>query len=284
MKTDAPRVSKGPKPVKMHAVLRRRRCPRCPFCAPSGACLDPRLRSGRCGDWVFYLLHGKQFRHLYTKPRDPRTPGQRNCRARLGDASRKYSEALTDEQHAACIAAGARRWSRPRLGQSGPLTGQQWWVQSQCAGKAEGAVRDARTATKGLQTQEISLPTWEPHRDTSLAPPRHHRGTTERAGGKEGRRKNGECGRQKATDGLEVRPDQPVTRSTSPQYRSATWAMRRQLACNSGALPAMRGFRPRRCAGVGHTGKVRGTWRWRQRALGRERGPPVQDALPRHPE
>ena len=96
-------------------------------------------------------------------------------------ASRKYSEALTDEQEDACISAGAKRRSRPRLAQSGPLTGQQWWVHSQCAGEAEGATRNAQTAAKPLQTQGISLPTWEPHRGTSVAPPWQHCGNKRRA-------------------------------------------------------------------------------------------------------
>ena len=70
--------------------------------------------------------------------------------------------------------------TRPRLAQSGSLTGQQWWVQSQCTGAAEGAMRDAQTAAKGLQTQGISLPTWETHRGMSVVPPGQHRRTTRR--------------------------------------------------------------------------------------------------------
>jgi hypothetical protein len=86
------RASQEPRPPK---AARRRRCLGCPFCAPSGKCLDPRPRSGRCGDWVFYLRHGKQFRRLDVKPRDPRTPSQRYWRERLAAASQRYSAALT---------------------------------------------------------------------------------------------------------------------------------------------------------------------------------------------
>ena len=283
MKEQAARDSQGLKAGRTRNVRRGRRCRRCPFCAPSGACLDTTIRSGGCGDWVFYLLRGKQFRHLWVKPHDPRTPSQLHWRARLSAASRKYSEALTDEQQNACIAAGARRRSRRRLAQSGPLTGQQWWVRSQCAEKAEGRMQNAETTAKGLQTQGILRPTWEPHRSISVVPPGHYCRNTGRAGKKEGRRKNEECGRQKATDAMAVRQGQRISRSTSPHYRSATWAMRRQVACNSGTLPAMRGFRPRRCAGGDRAGGVHPAWRWRQRAVGRERGPPAQDAVPRHP-
>ena len=216
--TLTPKPSKVPKAPRRHNVLRGRRCPRCPFCAPSGACLDPRIRSGRCGDWVSTCCRGKQCRHLYKKPRDPRTPSQLHWRARLGAASRKYSEALTDEQQDACIAAGAKRRSRTRLGQSGPLTGQQWWVQSQCAAEAEGAVRNAQTATKALQTKGISLPTWDTHRGISVVPPGHHRRGMRRTGKNEG----------------------------SPPS-SVRW----QAASNRGAFPVLRGVRPRGCAAVG---------------------------------
>ena len=41
-------------------------------------------------------------------------------------------------------------------------------------------MRDAQTAAKGLQTQGISLPTWETHRGMSVVPPGQHRRTTRR--------------------------------------------------------------------------------------------------------
>jgi hypothetical protein len=53
-------------------------------------------------------------------------------RARLAAASKSYNEALTDDQQDACIAAGAKRRTRPRLGQSGQQTGQQYWVGKEC--------------------------------------------------------------------------------------------------------------------------------------------------------
>ena len=90
-------------------------------------CLDTTIRIGRCGDWVYYVSPGDhQRRRLWVKPRDPRTPNQLLWRARLGAASRRYSESLTDEQQDACIAAGAKRPCRPRLGPSGVMTGQRY--------------------------------------------------------------------------------------------------------------------------------------------------------------
>jgi len=86
---------------------------------------DRRARP-RCGGWVYYVLpDSRPWRRLWVKPRDPRTPKQRSCRARLGAASSYYSASLTDRQQDACIAAGAKVRSRPRLGQWGWLTGQQ---------------------------------------------------------------------------------------------------------------------------------------------------------------
>ena len=125
MNARALRKRPGRKPKQTSVLPRRPRCRGCRFRAPSGACLDPVLTSGRCGDYVRYVRGSKQYRRLYVKPTDPRTSKQRRGRAWFGDASGKYSQALTDEQRDACIAVGAKLRSRRRLGQSGPLTGQQ---------------------------------------------------------------------------------------------------------------------------------------------------------------
>ena len=90
-----------------------RLCHRGPFRAPSGRCLDRAIKSGRCGDWVWFVRHGKQIRRPYLRPHDPRTPAQLHSRARLSAASKNYSYSLTQEQQDACIAAGAKRRSRP---------------------------------------------------------------------------------------------------------------------------------------------------------------------------
>ena len=194
MNARTPQRPQRQKGLTTHDLARRRRCRRCPFCAPSGKCLEPAIKSGRCGDWVWYVLPGnKQCRRLWVKPTDPRTPNQRRWQARLATASRHYSVGLTDEQLDACIAGGANRPSRPRLGQWGWLTGQQWWVGQACARLAETGVPDAQKLTEGLQTKRISTPTWEPHRSTSVAPPGHHRRDTGQAGNNESRRKNAEC-------------------------------------------------------------------------------------------
>jgi len=171
MQTDKPQDSQRRKAGTIPKVSQGRRCPGCRFYAPSGKCLNPTLRSGRCGDWVWYVRNGKQFRRLWSRPRDPRTPLQLLCRARLGAASIRYSEGLTDGQRDACIAAGARLQSRPRLLQSGPLTGPQYLVRQECATKAAVGARSAGTVAKPLQTQGISASTWEHYRSATIALP-----------------------------------------------------------------------------------------------------------------
>ena len=258
--------SKGRKET-VSARRRRPGCRECPFCAPSGKCLDPRVRSGRCGDWVWYVLPGnKQWRRLWVKPRDPKTPSQRHWRKRLGSASRNYSQSLTDEQQDACIAAGAKRRSRPRLGQWGWLTGQQFWVGKECAGKAQRDIQKAETLTKGLQTKGISLPTWDTHRGMSVTPPCQHRRDTGQARKEEGRRKNAQRRGLKAAVASEVLQGQSLTR------RLLSLSLPYSVWCPSFRESwAPRGSRGRsrsrhRCAEGGWVTRVQTDWRWRQGA------------------
>jgi hypothetical protein len=120
-------------------------CSRCPLCGPGGECLDGVARkSGRCGDWVWYVRNGHQWRRRLVEGFDPKTPKQRAWRARLAAASKAYHEVLTDEQRRACIAEGAKRRTRPRLGQSGPQTGQQYSVGKECSEKPPAPAPRAR--------------------------------------------------------------------------------------------------------------------------------------------
>ena len=86
--------------------------------------------SGRSGPFVYYRLNRKQCWRRYSVPRDPHTARQQRSRAAFRAASRTWSQAgpLTDKQRDAWYADGAKRQSRPRLGQSGPLTGQQNYI------------------------------------------------------------------------------------------------------------------------------------------------------------
>jgi hypothetical protein len=151
-------------------------CRRCPFCGPSGECLDPALKSGRCGDWIWWVLHGKQIRRPYFYPRDPRSPAQLRSRARFSAASGKYSDYLTEKQRNACITAGAKRRSRPRLGQSGPLTGQQYSIRKEYAlQKAHGKAIKGPLAPQVAQPQRLNPTSSDPHRGATGAPPDRHR-------------------------------------------------------------------------------------------------------------
>jgi hypothetical protein len=86
--------------------------------------------SGRSGPFVYYMVNRKQCWRRYSVPKDPRTPAQKRSRAAFRAASRTWSQhrPLTDKQREAWYADGAKRQSRSRLGQSGPLTGQQNYI------------------------------------------------------------------------------------------------------------------------------------------------------------
>ena len=110
-------------------------------------------KSGRFGKWVYYMRNGKQCRRRYVKPRDTRTPEQLRLRAAFGAASKAYSWALTEEQRQECRTAGAKVRSRPRLGQSGPLSGQQYRVRRKAAEAraAETAKASSHKARRPVQ-------------------------------------------------------------------------------------------------------------------------------------
>jgi hypothetical protein len=97
--------------------------------------------SGRLGGWIYYMRGNKQVRRPYVKPRDPRTPAQLRCRAAFGAAVKVWSEAqgMTQDDQRAWIAAAEKIRSRARLAQSGPLTGQQYFIAVNCARAQEGA-------------------------------------------------------------------------------------------------------------------------------------------------
>jgi hypothetical protein len=209
MKVPRPNRSKLQRAMKRRDKQRRNWCRRCPFRAPSGQCLDTTIRSGRCGDWVYYLLPGnKQCRRRWVRPKDPLTPAQVRNRARLAAASRKYSAGLTDQEQDACIAAGARRRSRPRLGQSGPLTGQQYSVRREYAANARGKVQNAEIHAKVIKPQRVTRPTWGLRRGSAGVPPEQRR---------RGWRTTGRGHKPAAAP--QVRQPHRVTRSTWQRYR-----------------------------------------------------------------
>ncbi len=119
-------------------------CSRCPLCGRAGECLDPAVKSGHCGDGVWYVRDGHQWRRRWLKPFDPKTARQLAWRAHLAAASKASNELLTEAQQDACVAAGAKRRTRSRLGQSGEQTGQQYWVGQECSEQPPKPARPAR--------------------------------------------------------------------------------------------------------------------------------------------
>ena len=91
---------------------------------------DGKPKSGRCGEYVYYMRQGRQCWRHYVVPKDPRTARQQLSRKAFSAASRMWSQdgPLTEAERDAWYADGAKRQSRRRLGQSGPLTGQQDYV------------------------------------------------------------------------------------------------------------------------------------------------------------
>ena len=119
------RAALSPKERELHAQLRA----------------DGRLKSGRSGGYDYYVVNGKQRWRRHSVPKDPRTPAQQRARARFAAASKMWSEdgPMTEGLRNAWCANGAKKQSRPRLGQSGPLTGQQDFIGRNCARKQRGS-------------------------------------------------------------------------------------------------------------------------------------------------
>jgi hypothetical protein len=85
-------------------------------------------KSGRSGDAVFFRVRNRQRERAYVIPKTVRNAATRRARAASGALSKAYSTLLTGEQQQAWIAAAAKVLGRPRLGQCGPLTGQEHFV------------------------------------------------------------------------------------------------------------------------------------------------------------
>ena len=97
-------------------------------------------KSGRQGDWIYYVRGNRQLRRPYKKPRDPRTPAQLRYRAAFRTAVKAWSQSqgMTQDDQRAWIAVAGKVRSRPRLAQSGPLTGQQYFISVNCPRIREG--------------------------------------------------------------------------------------------------------------------------------------------------
>ena len=133
------RAALSPKERRLHAELRA----------------DGRLKSGRCGGYDYYVVKGKQRWRRHSVPKDPRTPAQQRSRARFAAASKTWSEdgPLTEAEREAWYADGAKKRSRPRLGSSGPLTGQQNYIGRTCTRKQ----RDSEMLLRPRQREQHNV-------------------------------------------------------------------------------------------------------------------------------
>jgi hypothetical protein len=133
------------------------------------------LLSGRFGDWVYFVRNGKQCRRRYVRPKDRRSPAQLRVRKNFGEAAKHWSHSpqLTQAQRDAWELEANQIQSRPRLGQSGPLTGQQHFVGRACAkGRVKEECRmmkgespeQAETRPQAAQGPRLTGSTWEARR------------------------------------------------------------------------------------------------------------------------
>ena len=84
-------------------------------------------RSGKCGQVVAFQSRYGLCLRTYLIPHNTMTPAREHMRAVFGNSSRLWSGKLTEDQRNRWCAAGPKVMSHPRLGQRGPLTGQQLW-------------------------------------------------------------------------------------------------------------------------------------------------------------
>ena len=162
--------------------------------------LDGRLKSGRCGAYDYYVRNGRQRWRRHVVPTGPCTAAQQRSRAAFGAASKAWSqnEPLIEKQRDAWRKIAAKVRSRPRLGLSGPLTGQQYFVGRNCAKEhlgsgilseppkremviAEGRSHNPEVAPQVMQPQSLAQTAWEPHRSCTVHAPSQRRDATRRA-------------------------------------------------------------------------------------------------------
>jgi len=84
-------------------------------------------KSGKCGRVVAFQSRFGLCLREWVMPRNTITAARQRRRAEFGSNSRRWGGALSQEQRDRWCAAGAEVMSHSRLGQRGPLTGQQFW-------------------------------------------------------------------------------------------------------------------------------------------------------------
>lgn len=201
----------------------------------------------------------KQCRRRYVVPNDPRTAGQLRARAAFGAASKTWSESpeLTEEQREAWRKEAAKVQSRPRLSQSGPLTGQQHYVGRRCAKgqigreeNAEGRGQMGEATLQVVQSQSVAQSTREAHRRCVVVAPcqgRKDRGWARKGEGKKA--------------ALQAQQYQRVAQSAWEHYRGAPGVPHWQCHRGTGRECRMLGAEVRMRNGGETRGRRRGLWR-----------------------
>jgi hypothetical protein len=82
-------------------------------------------KSGKCGNIVVYPGRYGQCQRQLVIPANPQTSARQFMRGSFGNLARAWGRRLTEAQRGAWNVAGPKVQSAKRLGQSGPLTGQQ---------------------------------------------------------------------------------------------------------------------------------------------------------------
>jgi len=85
-------------------------------------------QSGHLGTYISFKTRHGQSRRRYVAPKNPRSAAQVRVRTRFGKPSARW-RTLTEAQRAAWIAGGSQELSDGRLGDSGRLTGCQFFVK-----------------------------------------------------------------------------------------------------------------------------------------------------------
>jgi hypothetical protein len=86
-------------------------------------------KSGRWGDWEYYMRGKTQCCRRHVERKDPRTPAQRRVRIGLGGVAKAWGAKLTQEQRQAWELVAKQQSSKPRLAQAGRLEGEQLFVR-----------------------------------------------------------------------------------------------------------------------------------------------------------
>ena len=127
--------------------------------------------SGRWGNQVaFESRYGQALRN-YVVPRNGRTAAQQRMRRVFGSYAQMWGRKLSRAQRDLWNFAGPQVMSHPRLGQRGPLTGQQHFEQINCvlacvACNARKANRTPEQASMKLRRSPVR-PAWKPLYDAS---------------------------------------------------------------------------------------------------------------------